>query len=154
MGDYMGEFIDAVLKLRLGKLFREKTANTYIQFFRYIFVGGFAFLADAVTLWVFELFTHYMIAAAAAFLLGLAVNYALSVLFVFSEAERVKNRAAEFAAYAVIGVIGLALTEAIMYVLTDLCGLYFMLSKVIAAAVVLLWNFIARKKILYKEKSI
>lgn len=149
----MKEFFDAVIRLDFKALFKEKTTNSFIQFFRYIFVGGFAFVADAATLWVCEKFMHYMPAAAIAFIVGLAVNYALSVLFVFSESEKVKNKAKEFIVYAVIGIIGLAPTEAIMYLLTDVCNFYFMLSKIVAAAVVLVWNFVARKKILYSKQG-
>ena len=145
----MKEFISAVLRLDIKALFGEKTTNTFIQFFRYIFVGGFSFLADAFMLWLCEKFMHYMIAAAIAFIVGLAVNYVLSVCFVFSESEQVSNKVKEFIVYAVIGIIGLGLTEAIMYLCTDVIGLYFMLSKIIAAALVLVWNFVARKKILY-----
>lgn len=147
----MKEFFNAVLRFNLKLLFREKTTNSFIQFFRYIFVGGFAFLTDAFVLWLCEKFMNYMLAAAIAFIVGLAVNYLLSTWFVFSESEQVKNKAKEFAAYAVIGIIGLGLTEFIMYLLTDVCNWYFMFSKVLAAAIVLIWNFIARKKILYSK---
>ena len=148
----MKEFIRAVVKFDIKALFREKTTNTFIQFFRYIFVGGFAFLADAFTLWLCEKFVHYMIAAAIAFIVGLAANYVLSVCFVFSESEKVSNKVKEFIVYAVIGIIGLLLTEAIMYLCTDVIGMYFLLSKIIAAVIVLVWNFVARKKILYTNK--
>ena len=149
----MKEFIEALLRFDIKKLFKEKTTNSFIQFFRYVFVGGFAFVVDAAVLWLCEKFTHYMIAAAIAFIAGLAANYFLSIFFVFSESEQVKNKAKEFIVYAVIGVIGLGLTEVIMYILTDLCHFYFMLSKIVAAVIVLIWNFVARKKILYSKQG-
>lgn len=149
----MKDFFNAVKELDFKLLFKDKTTNMFIQFFRYIFVGGFAFVVDAATLWIGEKFMHYMLAAAIAFAAGLAANYILSVLFVFSESEHVQNKAKEFIVYAVIGIIGLALTEAIMYVLTDICNFYFMFSKIFAAAVVLVWNFAARKKILYSKQG-
>lgn len=148
----MKEFIRALTHFDFKTLFREKTTNVFIQFFRYIFVGGFAFVADAATLWLCEKFMHYMIAAAIAFVVGVAVNYILSVCFVFSETEQVKSKVKEFIVYGVIGVIGLLITEAIMYICTDIIGMYFLLSKIIAAVIVLVWNFAARKKILYAKK--
>lgn len=36
----------------IKKLFAQNTENTYIQFFRYFFVGGFAFLVDFGLLYV------------------------------------------------------------------------------------------------------
>ena len=146
----MKEFFKAILDFNLNRLFREKTTNIFIQFFRYIFVGGFAFLTDAFTLWLCEKWMNYMIAAAIAFVVGLAVNYALSIWFVFSESSKVKNKVKEFVVYGIIGLIGLLITEGIMYLFTDVFGLYFLISKIIAAAIVLVWNFAARKVVLYK----
>ena len=146
----MKEFFKAILDFNLNRLFREKTTNIFIQFFRYIFVGGFAFLADAFTLWLCEKWMNYMIAAAIAFVVGLVVNYALSIWFVFSESSKVKNKVKEFVVYGIIGLIGLLITEGIMYLFTDVFGLYFLISKIIAAAIVLVWNFAARKVVLYK----
>ena len=146
----MKEFFKAILDFNLNRPFREKTTNIFIQFFRYIFVGGFAFLADAFTLWLCEKWMNYMIAAAIAFVVGLAVNYALSIWFVFSESSKVKNKVKEFVVYGIIGLIGLLITEGIMYLFTDVFGLYFLISKIIAAAIVLVWNFAARKVVLYK----
>ena len=144
----MKEFFKAILDFNLNRLFREKTTNIFIQFFRYIFVGGFAFLTDAFTLWLCEKWMNYMIAAAIAFVVGLAVNYALSIWFVFSESSKVKNKVKEFVVY---GIIGLIITEGIMYLFTDVFGLYFLISKIIAAAIVLVWNFAARKVVLYNK---
>lgn len=147
----MREFFLAAVSLDLKRLFKEKTENSFIQFFRYIFVGGFAFLADAFSLWFCEIYMHYMISAAVGFIIGLIVNYLLSTCFVFGESAKVKNKLKEFAVYALIGIMGLALTEIIMYFLTDICNFYFMLSKIAAAVIVLLWNFAARKVILYNN---
>lgn len=147
----MKTLISAILKFDIKTLFKEKTTNSYIQFFRYIFVGGAAFLADAFTLWICENFMHYLFAAAIAFVVGLVVNYIISVKLVFSESEKISNRFKEFVAYAIIGLIGLGLTEVIIYVLTDFMSVYFMISKIVAAAIVLVWNFVARKKIIYKK---
>ena len=147
------ELFDALLKFDIKTLFKEKTTNSFIQFFRYIFVGGFAFLVDAGVLWLCEKVMHYMLAAAIAFVAGLVANYLLSIFFVFSESTNVTNKAKEFIVYAIIGIIGLGLTEAIMYIMTDLCHFYFMLSKIIAAVIVLIWNFVARKKILYTKQE-
>lgn len=131
-------------------LFLEPSNDTFIQFFRYIFVGGAAFIADAGALWICSLFSHYLIAAAIAFVVGITVNFILSKRLVFSESSR--NSAVEFAAYVIIGIIGLGFTELFMYIFTDKLGIYFMLSKIITAIIVLIWNFAARKIILYKER--
>lgn len=137
----------------IDTLFRKATNDTFIQFFRYIFVGGFAFAVDAFILWLCEHWMNYLIAAAIAFVAGLIANYILSTHFVFSQSKDVPSKTLEFITYGIIGIIGLLLTELLMYVFTDLCGLYFLASKIIAAAIVLIWNFAARKVILYTERK-
>ena len=123
--------------------------KTIIQFIRYIFVGGAAFVADAAALWILEKAMHYLLATALAFVIGLVVNFTLSKKFVFTDAQH--NKAKEFTVYALIGVAGLGITELLMYIFTDKLGIYFMLSKIVTAAMVLIWNFTARKIILYRR---
>ena len=63
------------------------------------------------------------------------------------------GRALEFLGYAVIGLIGLGLTEALLYFFTEIVHFHFMLSKIVASAVVLFWNFFARKVFLYRREK-
>lgn len=147
----MKELFDYIFKLDFKNLFITKTNNTFIQFFRYIFVGGVAFLADGGSLFLITTIgVNYLISVIFAFVIGLAVNYGLSKLLVFEKSS--VNGKIEFLVYGIIGVIGLGFTEIIMYVLTEIAGLYFMVSKVIATIIVLVWNFVARKIILYRKK--
>ncbi len=147
----MKELFDYIFKLDFKNLFITKTNNTFIQFFRYIFVGGVAFLADGGSLFLITTIgVNYLISVIFAFVIGLAVNYGLSKLLVFENSS--VNGKIEFLVYGIIGVIGLGFTEIIMYVLTEIAGLYFMVSKVIATIIVLVWNFVARKITLYRKK--
>lgn len=147
----MKELFDYIFKLDFKSLFITKSNNTFIQFFRYIFVGGVAFLADGGSLFLITTIgVNYLISAIFAFIIGLACNYGLSKLLVFENSS--VNGKIEFLVYGIIGVIGLGFTEIIMYVLTEIAGLYFMVSKVIAAIIVLIWNFVARKITLYRKK--
>ncbi len=147
----MKELFDYIFKLDFKRLFITKSNNTFIQFFRYIFVGGVAFLADGGSLFLITTIgVNYLISVIFAFVIGLAVNYGLSKLLVFENSS--VNGKIEFLVYGIIGVIGLGFTEIIMYVLTEIAGLYFMVSKVIATIIVLVWNFVARKITLYRKK--
>ena len=148
----MKELMDLLLHLKLKDLFIRPTTNGMIQFFRYAFVGGIAALVDWAVLYALtRLGMHYLVSTVFAFVAGLAVNYLLSKKLVFSAEKSRVGRSAEFAVYAVVGVVGLGLTEAIMYLLTEKLGLYFMFSKIIATLVVLVWNYAGRKLILYRR---
>ena len=51
--------------------------------------------------------------------------------------------------FLLISTIGLIFTEILLYFFTDVCGIYYLLSKIISAIIVLFWNFIARRVMLY-----
>ena len=153
----MRELLGMARRLDLRAMFWEPTENGVVQFFRYAFVGGVAAVVDWAVLWLIErMGAHYLIAAVFAFFAGLATNFALSKLFVFrAQKARLGSgvelaAGGEFLSYAVIGAVGLGITAALMYALTEWVGLHFMLSKVIATLIVLVWNFMARKLLLYR----
>lgn len=129
----------------------EPTESTTIQFGRYIFVGGLAFVVDIGTLFLLtsKAEVHYLVSAALAFLLGLMANYILSRGWVFPR-RALQNATLEFAVFGAIGVVGLGLNELGMWLLSSFLGLYYLYSKLITTAVVFFWNFGARKMSLFR----
>lgn len=109
-------------------------------------VGVLCFLIDFSVLYVLtEFFSfYYLFSAAISFTVSVIVNYILSVKFVFdTNPEYSKSR--NFIFFVVFSVIGLFLTEAIMKLGVDLIRLNYMLVKIIATAIVMVYNFITRK---------
>jgi len=88
------------------------TTNIVVQLLRYVVVGGLAFVVDFGLLWVLTEYAglHYLVSATISFIAGLVVNYLLSVVWVFGS-SKLQSKWAEFAIYAVIGVIGLGLNN-------------------------------------------
>ena len=146
----MKELFDAIFKFKFKKLFREKTDNTFIQFFRYIFVGGIAAVVNIGMLYVFTDICHiyYLISNVISFILGLTVNYILSKKFVFQD-DVSMSKSKEFTLYAIIGVLGLGIDTLFMWIFTSIASLHYLVSKIISTAIVFIWNFGARK-VLYK----
>lgn len=138
-------------------LFLEKTDNGMIGFFRYLFVGGIAFIVDYLFFTLVCLIGEgYLItglATVAGFFAGLITNFILSKKFVFQEKANTKNERGEFLAYAVIGVIGLGLNLLLMYVATELLSANRYISKAVVAMIVLVYNYLARKIALYTPKK-
>jgi putative flippase GtrA len=77
------------------------------------------------------------------------VNYGLSVRFVFKEKAPL-GRPGEIAVYFAVSLIGLGLTVGLMWFFTEVVGLFFMVSRLVAALLVYIWNFSSRKIILYR----
>ena len=128
------------------KLFYGSTDKLLVQFVRYFFVGGFAFVVDFGLLYILTEYAglHYLLSATLSFIAGLLVNYIISCLWVFN------NRLVEFLFFAAIGVVGLALNDALIWLFTDCIGTHYMFSKIVAAAMVYLWNFFARKYLVFR----
>lgn len=141
------------MKSKIDVLFKEDTDNIFLQFFRYLFVGGFAFLVDFFLLYFFSEFCgiYYLISAVLSFIISLIVNYVLSTHWVFNK-NQIENKAAEFGVFALIGVVGLGFTEIFLYLFTDVFGMYYMFSKIITTAIVMFWNFIARRVMFYGKE--
>ena len=138
----------------LKQWFLGSTQNWQLQLLRYCFVGGFAFLVDAGLLYVLTEYAgwHYLLSASLSFIAGLCVNYLLSISWIF-KSSTYGNRTLEFVFFAIIGVVGLLLNELLLYMATDVLHLYYMLSKVIVAGIIMLWNFFARKYILFTPQN-
>lgn len=141
-----------ILLKKVQHFYKGDANSTFIQFFRYTFVGGIAFLVDFGTLAllteVFKL--HYLVSAGIAFILGLTVNYLLSISWVFNN-RTMDNRLLEFILFSIIGLIGLGFNELFMWILTDILAIYYLLSKIITTIIVYFWNFFARKFILFNK---
>lgn len=149
---YGGIFKSMSLKSLITNILHSN--SSFFQLIRYGFVGGVAFIADYAFLYVFTEYVGlpYLLSAAISFIIGLIVNYALSILFVFS--SRVfESKHTEFIIFAIIGVAGLGWNEVIMYLCSSVIGLHYMLAKIISAVIVFFWNFFARKFILFSTSK-
>jgi len=137
----------------IDRLLKGATDDVRIQLFRYFLVGGTAFAVDFGLLWgLTECGVHYLLSGACSFAAGLSVNYLLSVAWVFRD-RALRSRLAEFAGFAAIGIAGLGLNEAILWGATEVARFHYLFSKIIAAVAVFLWNFAARKYLLFHERK-
>lgn len=116
------------------------------QFTAYLFAAGLGYAIDFGTLYILHDFfgVHYLIAAASGFILGLAVVYITSSRFVFSN-SKIKSKSIEIGIFALVGIIGLGILSLIMYLLTGVLGVNYLLAKILATVVVYIWNFFARR---------
>jgi len=138
------------------------TKKTFWEFFRYLFVGGAAFVADFGSLIIFREFVFpelrygVYLSVLLAFFVGHITNYLGSLWFVFLDPEERKNgwtwRA--FWLFTLVGASGAGMTELGMWVGYGLLHVNYIVTKVIVAAVVFTWNFVGRKLIVNKRKGI
>lgn len=135
------------------------------EFFRYVIVGGIAFLVDAgilifgreVLFTSLDARTNLLLSTVLGFLFGLTCNYFLSQWFVFRKPEqRVLGwRRSAFFMFAAVGLVGLGLTALGMYLGVAIVGdrgFRYVLVKIVVAGLVMVWNYAGKKIVVYKGK--
>ena len=135
----------------IKQVFFGKPEGTAIQFIRYTVVGGLAFAVDFGSLFLLTdgFGIHYLASAAVAFILGLTVNYLLSVSWVFN-LRALADKRKEFLIFAGIGLIGLGFNELFIWFFTEHVHFHYLISKACSTVLVFLWNFVARKYVLFR----
>ncbi|MBQ3122762.1 MAG: GtrA family protein [Firmicutes bacterium] len=154
------EVMDILRTRKFAKLFVGDTENTFIQFFRYLFVGGLATVVDwgvSYLLFRFVFNENYAIAAnSISFVAGLAVNYLISTFWIFKNSA-VESKLKEFLGFAAIGLVGLLMTMGITWLfelwLADKTSAFQILAKIVSTAAAFFWNFFARKILLFTKKE-
>ena len=141
----------------MSKEIKEKRYyKLFLEFCRYILVGGSAFLID---FGLFHLFDSYIFAGKYLYLsvfigyfVGLIYNFLLSCKYVFENGfAKIKDKEIQsFIIFAIIGIIGLFLTELLMHIFVKMCHYNSDISRIVTSAIVLFWNYFARKVIIFK----
>lgn len=141
------------------------------EILRFCIVGGVAtivdFVAMGITLYIFDpsLYPNFFnvfygggtptvlascVGTGVGFIVGLVVNYLLSVLFVFDEKGSSKTLHG-FIVFALLSVGGLAINVVGMYLFVDLAGWNEWLIKIMLTLIVLVYNYITRKLIIFRK---
>ncbi|MCQ2752545.1 MAG: GtrA family protein [Coriobacteriales bacterium] len=117
-----------------------------IQFSKFSVVGFIAFVIDyGLLVLLTDVFqVHYLISATISFSVSVIFNYFASMRYVFKHKEG-KSRVVECIIFIVLSVIGLGINNLLMWLGTDVLGITYLITKIFATAVVLVWNFVTRK---------
>lgn len=155
---------------------KQSKKQLFGEIIRFLIVGGTATVFDYAVAYVFyqwllppELVGQtwsLIISTALGFCVGLIINWLLSISFVFKQVTDKKTTTSgkSFAVFAVIGVIGLGLTELGMHFGINLLpemqlfgSTLFLgtewkwwICKVITTCIVLIWNYLGRKLFVFK----
>ena len=148
-----------------------RTHKTVAEILRFIVVGGIATIIDmlfmGITMYIMQpsIYSSFInvfinaptpstlatiVGTTMGFIVGLAVNYVLSIAFVFNDKGKSKS-AQGFLMFTVLSVIGLLINIVGMYLGFDLMHLNQWLVKIVMIIVVLIYNYISKKLLLFKK---
>ena len=137
--------------------------NRLKEILKFTLTGGVCFLIEYAALILLKEWLHLPVVAATpiAFLISVVFNYLLCVKWVFSGAKE-GSRAAQVG-FVATSLMGLVLNWVIMWALTALFGedallfalpgvevKVYMLNKVIATGLVMVWNYFTKRYVLRK----
>ncbi len=127
------------------------TIRTSVQLIKYVGVGGTAALVEwtSFALLIGAARLHYLAAVSVSFTIATAVNYLLSVLFVFVRGRYPAHK--ELILLYLVSAIGLILNLLLMSLFVGLFALPVMPSKIAATGIIFFWNFGARKMWVFEK---
>lgn len=127
-----------------------RASFSWIEFLRYFLVSALALGLDAGLLLVLveRAGWHYLPAAMLGFVGGSLLAFALSACWAFRR-RSFQRWHDGFLVFAVIGLLGLVVNMAILWLGTEGLGLHYMLAKALAAACSFGLNFLLRKLALF-----
>lgn len=141
----------------------------FLEIIRFLIVGGIATILDYATTFLFgvilkDYWFNTAVSNTIGHIIGLLVNYFLSIIFVYKQVKDKKQGKTfkAFMLFVLVDVVGLLVTigfmslqEAYFPVINiSLFGYDFnvvwLLSKIFMTLVCLIWNYIGRKKFIFK----
>ena len=138
------------------------TNNEYMKIFMYLLVGGsaallewalfFLFFSGLTTIALFSLQTQTVLAATTlAFGTSTIYHYILCNRFVFDSGSRY-HKGTGLSLVFLVSAMGLGWNLLLMWIFTSpvILGLNPMASKILASAIVTVWNYLSRKKWIFK----
>ena len=139
-----------MLKSLVRTTFHPKPTDIYhIQLTRSLVVSAIALVVNIGGYYLLKgLGMNYLLAAPIGYIFGIAVNYYLSVKWVFAT-RKLESVNAELAIFIVINLIGLGLYELLVAGLVEWLNLSTLVVPIIGNVIIFFWNFLARKKLLY-----
>ena len=136
------------------------TNNEFIKVILYLFVGGTAALVE----WrLFYLFFYYllaglglsvdtltMVATALAFGLSTLYHYFLGNILVFDSGSKY-DKSKELSLVFLVSIMGLVFNLILMYIFVGVLAWQPMFAKVLTSCIVVVWNYLSRKKWIFKS---
>lgn len=113
----------------------------------YLMIGGTAALIEWIGFYFLDNYVgmHYLLATALAFAFSTLCHYIMGNILVFTSGVRY-GRKKEVSLVFLVSVIGLLFNLALMGLFVTIMGWPSMFSKMLASAIVVVWNYLARKK--------
>ena len=126
----------------------EKRKHLYIQIFKFVVVGGVATLIDWAIYYILFNYFHIfpLISNIISYSISVIYNFIMSVKWVFDTKDKSMKRL--LLEFIILSLIGLIISEFIIWLFLELLSFNSFIAKILSTLIVMVINFILRKKVL------
>lgn len=121
-------------------------SDRFAEIFRFGITGGVSFLVDYGILFSLTEFfgVNYLLSSGISFTVSVIVNYFMCILWVFKGVKQ--NDTKSVALFVGSSVVGLFINQVLMWFFVEKIHIYYMVAKIIATIIVMIWNYVAKRK--------
>lgn len=127
--------------------------NLFLQIFKFVIVGGLSFVFDFILYYIFTRFIsiNEMTSQVMSFSISLIFNYMMSMRYVFISKDSLKKHH-EFMIFVTLSILGAGLNWLLFYLMVYILSVNDLITKIIVAGIVMVFNFVTRKLFIEKNK--
>jgi dolichol-phosphate mannosyltransferase len=120
--------------------------NLFVEFFKFAFVGAIGTIVNLLVLYLLTEFVHvyYILSAIFAFVVAATHNFILNKLWTFKERLE-DNFSKKYVQFFSVCLISLIVNLFFLYIFTEIFGIYYLISQVLAIGIALFINFTGNK---------
>ena len=120
--------------------------NVVKEFFKFAFVGGIGTLINVAILYLLteKVGIYYLVSAIFSFVVAMTSNFFLNKIWTFKE-NLVSSIKSKYLQFSLVSITALLLNLFFLYVFTEIFGIYYMISQVLAIGIALIINFLGNK---------
>jgi putative flippase GtrA len=118
---------------------------------RYVFSGGIAAVINLGLLYILTEYAglHYLVSGVIAFCCAVIVSFSMQKKWTFQDHSTHATHK-KFGIFVVVALINLGLNTLLLYLFTDLAKFHYIVSQILAAAIVALWSYFIYKKVVFR----
>jgi dolichyl-phosphate beta-glucosyltransferase len=122
------------------------------EFIYYSLIGVSGTIVDLVTLYIFVEFLNIgvLVGATFSFILAATNNFIFNKNITFKDKYHGPH---QYIKFILVSIVGLLLTVVSMFVLYSILRLWYIVAKLCASAIVLLWNYVGNKHWTFKKHT-
>jgi putative flippase GtrA len=139
-----------IKKSKIKKSFADLvTRNSLAQFGRYAIVGSLSFLFEYSLYFILLQVLHiwFILSNIIVYALIFWFNFIFNRIWSFRSKDDLKKQLLK---YTLLFFFNLALTSSVLYLLTDTIGISPLISKVMVMCLIVPWNFLIYKNVIYR----